>query len=151
MHGGLGRVVPGKPLPTELTSENLEYLERGAANMVAHIRIARQYGIPVVVCINRFTTDTDREIALLQKIAKEAGAYDAVPSEHWEHGGAGAKALAESVIRACEQPLISASCTRWTSRSRTRSRRSPPRSMGPTAWITPRRRGQGKVVHQAGV
>ena len=104
MHGGLGKVVPGKPLPPELTSENLEYLERGAANMVAHIRIARQYGIPVVVCVNRFTTDTDREIALLQKIAQEAGAYDAVPSEHWAQGGAGAVELAEAVIRACEQP-----------------------------------------------
>ncbi len=104
MHGGLGRVVPGKPLPTELTTENLEYLQKGAANMCAHIAIARQFGIPVVVCINRFNTDTEREIALLQKIAKDAGAFAAVPSDHWARGGAGARELAEAVVAACEQP-----------------------------------------------
>ena len=104
MHGGLGKVVPGKPLPTELTTENLDYLERGAANMRAHIGIAQQFGIPVVVCVNRFTTDTDREIALLQQIARDAGAYAAVPSDHWATGGAGAQELAEAVVRACEQP-----------------------------------------------
>jgi len=104
MHGGLGKVVPGRPLPTELTSENLEYLEKGAANLRTHIGIARQFGIPVVVCINRFTTDTDREIALLQKIARDAGAYDAVPSEHWAKGGPGAEDLARAVVRACEEP-----------------------------------------------
>ena len=104
MHGGLGKVVPGKPLPKELTEENLEYLEKGAVNMVAHIKIARQFGIPVVVCVNRFTDDTDAEIALVRKIAKDAGAYDAVPSEHWGKGAAGARELAQAVVEACEQP-----------------------------------------------
>ena len=104
MHGGLGKVVPGKPLPKELTEENLEYLQKGAANLVAHIRIAKQFGIPVVVCVNRFTDDTDAEIALVRKIAKDAGAYDAVPSEHWGKGAAGARELAQAVVEACEQP-----------------------------------------------
>jgi len=104
MHGGLGKVVPGKPLPKELTEENLEYLEKGCANLVANIQIARQFGIPGVVAINRFSPDTDREIALIRKLAIEAGAEDAVPSEHWAKGGAGAKDLAEAVVKACDKP-----------------------------------------------
>jgi len=104
MHGGLGRVVPGRPLPPELTTENLEALERGCVNLVANINIARLFGVPVVVAINRFTTDTDREIELIRRIALDAGAEDAVPSEHWARGGAGARELAEAVVRACEKP-----------------------------------------------
>lgn len=104
MHGGLGRVVPGKPLPKELTEENLEYLEKGAVNLKANIAIARQFGIPVVVAVNRFTPDTDAEVELVRKIAVEAGAEDAVPSEHWAKGAAGARQLAEAVVKACEKP-----------------------------------------------
>jgi len=104
MHGGLGKVVAGKPLPKELTEENLEYLEKGGANLTANIRIAKEFGIPVVVAINRFVQDTEREIELVRKIAIEAGAEDAVPCEHWAKGGAGAVALAEAVIKACEKP-----------------------------------------------
>jgi len=104
MHGGLGKVVPGKPLPEELTTENLEYLEKGAENLRANISIARKFGIPVVVAINRFTPDTDREIELIRKIAIDAGAEDAVPSEHWAKGGAGAVDLAQAVIKAAEKP-----------------------------------------------
>ncbi len=104
MHGGLGRVVAGKPMPEELTQENLEYLEKGCANLRAHVAIARQFGVPVVVAINRFTTDTDKEIELVRKIAIDAGAEDAVPSEHWAKGGAGARDLAEAVLAACDKP-----------------------------------------------
>jgi len=104
MHGGLGKVVPGKPLPRELTEENLEYLEKGGVNLTANIHIARQFGIPVVVAVNRFTPDTDAEVELVRKIAIEAGAEDAVPSEHWARGGAGARELAEAVVAACEKP-----------------------------------------------
>jgi formyltetrahydrofolate synthetase len=104
MHGGLGQVVPGKPLPPELTSENLPALEAGCANLRAVIRIARLFGVPVVVAVNRFTTDTDAEIELIRRVALEAGAEDAVPCEHWAHGGAGARDLAEAVVKACEQP-----------------------------------------------
>jgi len=104
MHGGLGRVVAGKPMPEELTQENLEYLEKGCANLRAHVAIARQFGVPVVVAINRFTTDTDKEIELVRRIAIDAGAEDAVPSEHWAKGGAGARDLAEAVLAACDKP-----------------------------------------------
>ena len=67
MHGGLGQVVAGKPLPKELTEENLEYLEKGGANLMANIDIALQFGIPVVVAVNRFTADTDDEIELIRR------------------------------------------------------------------------------------
>ena len=104
MHGGLGRVVAGKPLPKELTEENLEYLEKGSVNLVANVKIARRFGIPVVVAINRFTADTDAEIELIRKVAINAGAEDAVPCEHWGKGAAGARDLAEAVVAACEKP-----------------------------------------------
>ncbi len=72
--------------------------------MAKNIQIAKLFGIPVVVAINQFKYDTEAEIALVKKIAEEAGAYAAVPSDHWANGGAGAIALAEAVISACDQP-----------------------------------------------
>jgi len=104
MHGGLGVIKPGKPLPPELQTENLPALEKGAANLVAHIRIAKKFGVPVVVAVNRFHTDTNAEVALLERISKEAGAHDAVMANHWAEGGAGATDLAAAVVTACEQP-----------------------------------------------
>jgi len=104
MHGGLGVIRPGKPLPPELTTENLDALEKGAANLVAHIRIAKKFGVPVVVAVNRFHTDTSAEVELLTKISKEAGAQDAVMADIWAEGGAGGTDLAEAVVAACEQP-----------------------------------------------
>ena len=58
--------------------------------------------MPVVVCVNQFHTDTQNEIDLIIKLGKEYGAFDAVMSTHWAHGGKGAVPLAESLIRACE-------------------------------------------------
>jgi formyltetrahydrofolate synthetase len=104
MHGGLGVIRPGMPLPPELTQENLDALEKGAANLVAHIRIAKKFGVPVVVAVNRFHTDTSAEVELLKKISKEAGAQDAVMADIWAEGGAGGVELAEAVVKACEQP-----------------------------------------------
>ncbi len=104
MHGGAGKVVAGKPLPEELTGENLEALESGSANLATHIRIAKLFGVPVVVAVNRFSTDTDKEVALLERLAVEAGAETAVMTDHWAQGGAGAVNLAEAVVAACEQP-----------------------------------------------
>jgi methylenetetrahydrofolate dehydrogenase (NADP+)/methenyltetrahydrofolate cyclohydrolase/formyltetrahydrofolate synthetase len=104
MHGGGPKVVAGRPLDTAYTEENLELLEKGGANLAKNISIARLFGIPVVVAINRFQYDTPAEIALLKKIAEEAGAHAAVPSNHWAEAGAGAVELAEAVIDACEQP-----------------------------------------------
>jgi formyltetrahydrofolate synthetase len=104
MHGGAGRVVAGKPLPKELTEENLGALETGGANLAAHVRIARLFGVPVVVAVNRFTVDTDKEVALVEKIARDAGAEAAVMTDHWAQGGGGAVDLAEAVVAACDKP-----------------------------------------------
>ncbi len=104
MHGGAGRVVAGKPLPKELVEENLDALRKGAENLAAHIATARLFGVPVVVAVNRFSADTDRETRLLEKVAVEAGAEAAVMSDHWARGGAGATDLAKAVLAACEKP-----------------------------------------------
>ncbi len=104
MHGGGPRVIAGAPLDPAYTEENLELLEKGSENMVAHIKNALRFGIPVVVAINRFTTDTDAEVELVRKIAIEAGAEDAVMTNHWTEGGQGAVELGKAVIAACEKP-----------------------------------------------
>jgi formyltetrahydrofolate synthetase len=104
MHGGGPRVVAGKPLAFEYLEENLPLLEKGCENLVAHIQNAKRFGVPVVVAINQFKTDTPAEIELIRRKAVEAGAEDAVQSNHWAEGGDGAKMLAEAVIAACEKP-----------------------------------------------
>jgi formyltetrahydrofolate synthetase len=104
MHGGGPKVVAGKPLAHEYTQENLDLLEKGCSNMIRLIANTRSFGIPVVVGINRFKDDTDNEVALVRKLAIEAGAADAVVSNHWAEGGAGAVALGKAVIAACEKP-----------------------------------------------
>ncbi|RKY25591.1 MAG: formate--tetrahydrofolate ligase, partial [Planctomycetota bacterium] len=104
MHGGGPKVSPGKELDEAYTSENLGLLEKGVCNMQRHIAIAKEFGIPVVVAVNAFATDTPAEVELVRKAAEEAGAQSAVVSNHWAEGGAGAKALGEAVIAACEQP-----------------------------------------------
>ncbi|HEY85051.1 MAG TPA: formate--tetrahydrofolate ligase [Chloroflexi bacterium] len=104
MHGGGPAVKAGQPLDPAYTEENLELLEEGCGNMVAHIKNALRFGIPVVVAVNRFTDDTDAEVELVRKIAKEAGAEDAVMSNHWTEGGAGSVELGKAVIDACQKP-----------------------------------------------
>jgi methylenetetrahydrofolate dehydrogenase (NADP+)/methenyltetrahydrofolate cyclohydrolase/formyltetrahydrofolate synthetase len=104
MHGGGPKVVAGRPLDAAYTEENLPLLEKGGVNLAKNIQIAKLFGIPVVVAINRFKYDTDAEMKLVKKIAEEAGAYAAVPCDHWANAGAGALELAEAVISACEQP-----------------------------------------------
>lgn len=104
MHGGGPKVVAGKPLDSAYTEENLEMLESGCANMVAHIKNAIRFGVPVVVGINRFKDDTDAEIEVVRRIAVESGAEDAVMSNHWAEGGAGSVDLAKAVIAASEKP-----------------------------------------------
>jgi methylenetetrahydrofolate dehydrogenase (NADP+)/methenyltetrahydrofolate cyclohydrolase/formyltetrahydrofolate synthetase/formate--tetrahydrofolate ligase len=104
MHGGGPRVVPGKPLDSAYTNENLELLEKGGGNLARHIEIARKFGVPVVVAVNRFATDTDAEIALVKRIAEQAGAEAVAMSDHWANGGKGAIELAEAVVAACEKP-----------------------------------------------
>jgi len=104
MHGGGPKVVAGKPLAPEYTDENLGLLAKGLPNLAAHIKNARSFGVPVVVAINRFSSDTDAEVEAIRKGALEAGAEDAVPSTHWADGGAGAVPLAKAVMAACEKP-----------------------------------------------
>ncbi|MBX7252221.1 MAG: formate--tetrahydrofolate ligase [Candidatus Promineofilum sp.] len=104
MHGGGPRVVPGRPLDKAYTEENVALLEKGMANMVAHIRNAKRFGVPVVVAVNKFHTDTPAEIAAVERAAIAAGAETAVMTDHWANGGDGAMALAEAVVAACEKP-----------------------------------------------
>lgn len=104
MHGGGPKVVAGKPLDAAYTDENLELLEKGCSNMVAHIENAVRYGIPVVVAVNEFATDTAAETALVRRIARKAGAQDAVVSSHWADGGKGSVRLARAVVKACALP-----------------------------------------------
>ena len=103
MHGGGPEVLPGRPLPEEYTKENLELLERGCENLFHHVNNVKKSGIKPVVCINKFYTDTDAEVALLRRLCAENGVRCAL-SEHWQYGGEGAIELAQAVIEACEEP-----------------------------------------------
>ena len=104
MHGGGPRVVPGRELDQAYREENLELLEKGIENLTAHIRNAKRFGVPVVVAINLFSQDSPAEIELIRKHSLEAGAADAVATDHWAKGGEGAKDLAAAVVKAAESP-----------------------------------------------
>ncbi len=104
MHGGGPRVVAGRPLDPAYTRENLRLLEKGCSNLVKQIQNVRRFGIPAVVAINRFRNDTSAEIDLVRSIACAVGAEDAVMTDHWAKGGAGAVELAEAVVAACAKP-----------------------------------------------
>ncbi len=104
MHGGGPRVVPGRPLAKEYQEENLELVEKGLPNLLHHLETVKKSGIRPVVCINRFYTDTDREIELVRRAVERAGARCAV-SEHWLKGGEGALELADTVLEACQEPV----------------------------------------------
>ncbi|HOL67219.1 MAG TPA: formate--tetrahydrofolate ligase [bacterium] len=103
MHSGRFKVVPGKPLDRGLTEENIPAVVEGSTNLVKHIENARLFGVPVVVAINRFTTDTEKEIGTIAEIAVKAGADDVATSEVWASGGRGGLDLAEKVIKAAEK------------------------------------------------
>ncbi len=104
MHGGGPTVKPGLPLDPAYTQENLELLEKGLCNLGAHIKNALRFGIPVVVAINAFKTDTEAEWEMIREYAVAQGAEDAVVTHHWAEGGEGAAKLAEAVVAACEKP-----------------------------------------------
>ncbi|MBU1871351.1 MAG: formate--tetrahydrofolate ligase [Candidatus Omnitrophica bacterium] len=103
MHSGKFTVVAGKPLDRRLLQENLEALEQGCTNLEKQIENMKLFGVPVVVAINKFTTDTKREIELIRKKAIKAGAEDAVLSEVWAKGSKGGRDLARAVVRAAEK------------------------------------------------
>ncbi|GFO48692.1 C-1-tetrahydrofolate synthase, cytoplasmic [Plakobranchus ocellatus] len=104
MHGGGPTVVAGVPLPQAYTQENLDLLEQGCSNLVKQIENANKFGVPVVVAVNGFATDTQAEMELVQRIAREKGAFDAVICHHWAKGGLGAADLAAAVDKATEEP-----------------------------------------------
>ena len=87
-----------------LGAEDLEAVRRGADNLAAHIDIVRHYGLPCVVTVNSFPTDSPREIALVRELALNAGAETVVVHDGFGKGGEGAVALAEAVVNACEKP-----------------------------------------------
>ncbi|XP_076017774.1 C-1-tetrahydrofolate synthase, cytoplasmic-like [Genypterus blacodes] len=104
MHGGGPTVTAGMPLPKEYVEENLELLEEGCSNLKKQIENAMHFGVPVVVAVNVFKTDTIAELDLICSISKSAGAFDAVHCTHWAEGGAGTVALGEAVQRASDAP-----------------------------------------------
>jgi formyltetrahydrofolate synthetase len=103
LHGGGPAVQAGRPLDPAYIGENLELLEKGCDNLLAHIGIVKRSGIRPVVCLNSFYTDTPAERELVRRVAEAAGARFAV-SDHWLRGGEGATELAEAVVEACEEP-----------------------------------------------
>ena len=102
MHGGVGRIVAGKPLDPALEEENVEAVRRGSANLAAQIENVRVFNVPVVVAINHFPTDTEAEAAAIREVALAAGAREVVVSRHFADGGAGAEDLARAVWSAAQ-------------------------------------------------
>ncbi|EEB08981.1 6,7,8-tetrahydrofolate synthase [Schizosaccharomyces japonicus yFS275] len=102
LHGGGPSVSPGKPLPDVYLREDVELVRKGCSNLKKHIENARKFGLPVVVAINKYVSDTAAEVAAIREEALAAGASDAVVSNHWAEGGKGALDLAKALIHACE-------------------------------------------------
>ena len=88
----------------DLAKEDLDALRRGADNLAAHVGIVKRYGIPCVVSINNFPTDTDAEVQLIEELALAAGAETVVVNRAFAKGGDGAIDVAHAVVKACEQP-----------------------------------------------
>ncbi len=103
MHSGRFKVIPGKPLDRSLIEENIPAIKEGCGNLIKHIENAHLFGVPVVVAINRFTTDTEKEINTVAEISLQAGAENVAVSEVWAKGGQGGLELAEKVLKACEK------------------------------------------------
>ena len=103
MHGGVGRIVAGKPLDPALLAENVEAVTAGGANLAKQIENVRLFNVPVVVAINSFPTDTPAEVEAVKAVSMAAGARDAVVADHWAKGGEGAADLAAAVWAAAEE------------------------------------------------
>ena len=103
MHGGVGKIVAGKPLDPALLEENVAAVRAGGANLAKQIENVRLFNVPVVVAINAFPTDTAAEVEAIREVSLAAGARDAVVATHFSDGGRGATALAEAVWDAAEE------------------------------------------------
>ena len=102
MHGGVGRIVAGKPLDPRLLEENVEAVHLGSQNLAKQIENVTMFGIPAIVAINSFPTDTPAEVEAIREVALAAGARAAVVTTNFAEGGAGAAALAEAVWAATQ-------------------------------------------------
>ncbi|MGA3031157.1 MAG: formate--tetrahydrofolate ligase [Candidatus Limnocylindrales bacterium] len=103
MHGGVGRIVAGRPLDPALAEENVDAVRRGSDNLAAQIENVRHFNVPVVVAVNNYPGDTEAEVAAIREVALAAGARDVVVSRHFAEGGAGAEDLAHAVWSAAEE------------------------------------------------
>ncbi|KAM9929874.1 hypothetical protein OXX59_000901 [Metschnikowia pulcherrima] len=103
VHGGGPDVKAGAPLAPEYTQENVDLLREGCANLGKHIANAKAYGLPVVVAINKMSSDSDKEHDVIREESLKYGAVNAIVSNHWEEGGQGAVALAHGVIDAANR------------------------------------------------
>lgn len=90
-------MVAGAEVPIEYKTERLDLVEAGMIIVKKHIENVKSYDIPVVVCINRFSSDTEAELELCKKLALQMGAYDVAIADHWAKGGKGAIELAKAV------------------------------------------------------
>lgn len=104
VHSGRYKAVPGKPLDPGLLEEDVKAVEEGCANLEKQIENAKLFGVPAVVAINKFDTDTDKEIEAIKERALAAGAVAAEVSEVWAKGGEGGIKLAEAVVEAANMP-----------------------------------------------
>ncbi|MEN2994297.1 MAG: formate--tetrahydrofolate ligase [Thermodesulfovibrio sp.] len=95
------KIIVGNPLPKEYTEKNTKWLEKGLKNLFHHIKIIKKSGLNVVVCINKFESDTNEELELVKKFCEEIGVPVAI-SEHWRKGGEGALMLSDIVIDLCK-------------------------------------------------
>jgi len=102
MQSGKFKIVPGKPLPDGLVKEDLEALKSGLPNLERHIKNVLKFGVPVVVAINQFPTDTPAEYALIKQAALAAGASDCVVSAVFAKGGEGGADFARALVKACD-------------------------------------------------
>lgn len=104
-HGGGPPVNPGAKLPKEYTEENLELLKAGMTNLRQHIEnVTKKFKLAAVVAINKFETDTEKELELIRSESVAAGASDAAVSDNWALGGEGAVDLAKAIIKVCNGP-----------------------------------------------
>jgi formate--tetrahydrofolate ligase len=103
-HSGRYAITAGKPLDPRLSEENPDDVAAGVANLAAQVRIAKLFGRPVVVAINRFPNDFSSEIEVVRQAARDVGAFEVVESVVFAEGGAGGYDLAQAVMAACEMP-----------------------------------------------
>ncbi len=105
MHGGGFEFIPGQPVDKDaMQRPNIEAVTKGCANLEKMIENMKLFGIPVVVAVNNFDSDTKEEIEVIRQRAKAAGAEDALVSKVWLQGGDGGRELAEAVVKAADKP-----------------------------------------------